>query len=109
MCFSLRVTKYNLPVTIRKMAASTMLYVMFCKLFYTFNKSVTVLRGQKRHNNAVIKEKMAKTFAYRRQEVVRDKPMIAEFKTRWLSDTNNICKYTPYEYNISLLLISGAL
>uniref|UniRef100_A0A8C1PIQ2 Uncharacterized protein n=1 Tax=Cyprinus carpio TaxID=7962 RepID=A0A8C1PIQ2_CYPCA len=38
---------------------------------------------QKRHNNAVIKEKMAKTFAYRRQEVVRDQPMIAEFKTRW--------------------------
>ncbi len=38
---------------------------------------------KKRHNNAVIKEKMAKTFAYRRQEVVRDKPMIAEFKTRW--------------------------
>ncbi|XP_071343618.1 uncharacterized protein [Trachinotus anak] len=26
---------------------------------------------------------MAKTFAYRRQEVVRDKPMIAEFKIRW--------------------------
>lgn len=38
---------------------------------------------KKRHNNAVIKEKMAKTFAYRRPEVVRDKPMIAEFKTRW--------------------------
>lgn len=38
---------------------------------------------KKRHNNAVIKEKMAKTFAYRRQEVVRDSPMIAEFKTRW--------------------------
>ncbi|XP_072561238.1 uncharacterized protein [Paramormyrops kingsleyae] len=32
---------------------------------------------KKRRNNAVIKEK------YRRQEVVRDKPMIAEFKTRW--------------------------
>ncbi|CAB1457278.1 unnamed protein product [Pleuronectes platessa] len=26
---------------------------------------------------------MAKTFAYRRQEVVRDKPMMAEFKIRW--------------------------
>ncbi|XP_027143204.1 uncharacterized protein LOC113747491 [Larimichthys crocea] len=26
---------------------------------------------------------MAKTFAYRRQEVVRDKPMIAGFKIRW--------------------------
>lgn len=38
---------------------------------------------KKRDNNAVIKEKMAKTFTYRRQEVVRDSPMIAEFKTRW--------------------------
>lgn len=38
---------------------------------------------KKRHNNAVIKEKMAKTFAYRRQEVVREEPMIAAFKTRW--------------------------
>ncbi|XP_051265062.1 uncharacterized protein LOC127368353 [Dicentrarchus labrax] len=26
---------------------------------------------------------MAKTFSYRRQEVVRDKPLIAEFKLRW--------------------------
>ncbi len=60
-----------------------MLYVMFCKLFYTFNKSVTAVRGQKKTTMAVIKEKMAKTFAYRRQEVVRDKPMIAEFKNRW--------------------------
>lgn len=38
---------------------------------------------KKRHNDKVVKEKMAKTFAYRRQEVVRDKPMIAEFKIRW--------------------------
>ncbi|XP_053287857.1 uncharacterized protein LOC128448968 isoform X3 [Pleuronectes platessa] len=38
---------------------------------------------KKRHNEKVVKEKMAKTFAYRRQEVVRDKPMLAEFKIRW--------------------------
>lgn len=38
---------------------------------------------KKRHNDKVVKEKMAKTFAYRRQEVVRDKPMVAEFKMRW--------------------------
>ncbi|XP_053273381.1 uncharacterized protein LOC128431172 isoform X2 [Pleuronectes platessa] len=38
---------------------------------------------KKRHNEKVVKEKMAKTFAYRRQEVVRDKPMMAEFKIRW--------------------------
>lgn len=38
---------------------------------------------KKRHNDQVVKEKMAKTFAYRRQEVVKDKPMIGEFKKRW--------------------------
>ena len=38
---------------------------------------------KKRNNDKVVKEKMAKTFAYRRQEVVRDKPMIVQFKTRW--------------------------
>ncbi len=29
-------------------ATFIMVYVMFCKLFYTFNKSVTVVRGQKK-------------------------------------------------------------
>ncbi|XP_048879276.1 uncharacterized protein LOC125747811 [Brienomyrus brachyistius] len=38
---------------------------------------------KKRHNDKVVREKMAKTFAYRRQEVVRNKPMIVEFKIRW--------------------------
>lgn len=38
---------------------------------------------KKRNNDQVVKEKMAKTFAYRRQEVVKDKPMIGEFKSRW--------------------------
>ncbi|XP_041860332.1 uncharacterized protein LOC121651929 [Melanotaenia boesemani] len=38
---------------------------------------------KKRHNDKVVREKMAMTFAYRRQEVVRDKPMVAEFKIRW--------------------------
>uniref|UniRef100_A0A3Q2T7Y7 PB1 domain-containing protein n=1 Tax=Fundulus heteroclitus TaxID=8078 RepID=A0A3Q2T7Y7_FUNHE len=40
---------------------------------------------KKRHNDKVVlvKEKMAKTFAYRRQEVVKDKPMVTEFKIRW--------------------------
>ncbi|XP_016109761.1 uncharacterized protein [Sinocyclocheilus grahami] len=48
------------------------------------SKRVSLLSEvKKRHNNAVIKERMAKTFAYKRQEVVRDKPMIAEIKTRW--------------------------
>lgn len=38
---------------------------------------------KKRNNHQVIKEKMEKTFAHRRYEVVQDMPFIAEFKSRW--------------------------
>lgn len=38
---------------------------------------------KKRNNVAVIKEKMQKTFSYRRQEVVQDAPLISEFVNRW--------------------------
>lgn len=38
---------------------------------------------KKRNNDKVVKEKMERTFSYRRQEVVQEKPMIAEFKSRW--------------------------
>lgn len=38
---------------------------------------------KKRNNHQVIKEKMEKTFARRRYEVVQDMPFIAEFKSRW--------------------------
>ncbi|KAL3973686.1 NF-kappa-B inhibitor-like protein 2 [Sarotherodon galilaeus] len=38
---------------------------------------------KKKHNEIVIKEKMARTFAYRRQELVKSNPMIADFKIRW--------------------------
>lgn len=38
---------------------------------------------KKRNNYQVIKEKMEKTFAHRRYEVVQDMPLIAEFKSRW--------------------------
>lgn len=31
----------------------------------------------------LVKEKMEKTFAYRRHEVIEEKPFIAEFKRRW--------------------------
>lgn len=37
----------------------------------------------KRDNEAVIKTKMEKTFSYRRQEVVDQRPRIEEFKNRW--------------------------
>ncbi|XP_041868494.1 sterile alpha motif domain-containing protein 3-like [Melanotaenia boesemani] len=38
---------------------------------------------KKRNNHHVIKQKMEKTFAHRRYEVVQDMPFIAEFKSRW--------------------------
>ncbi|XP_066504331.1 sterile alpha motif domain-containing protein 3-like [Hoplias malabaricus] len=38
---------------------------------------------KKKNNEQMIKEKMEKTFAYRRQEVIENKPFIAEFKRRW--------------------------
>lgn len=38
---------------------------------------------KKKHNHQVIKQKMEKTFAHRRHEVIQDMPFIAEFKSRW--------------------------
>ncbi|XP_013856402.1 uncharacterized protein LOC106512290 [Austrofundulus limnaeus] len=38
---------------------------------------------QKRNNQQAVKEKMERTFAYRRREVIEDKPFIADFKRRW--------------------------
>ncbi|KAL3045387.1 hypothetical protein OYC64_013623 [Pagothenia borchgrevinki] len=37
----------------------------------------------KNNNQQVVKDKMERTFAYRRHEVIEDKPFIAEFKRRW--------------------------
>ena len=39
--------------------------------------------AQKKNNHQTIRRKMDKTFALRRQEVVRDMPFIAAFKERW--------------------------
>ncbi|XP_013884485.1 uncharacterized protein LOC106532868 isoform X2 [Austrofundulus limnaeus] len=38
---------------------------------------------RKRNNGGVIADKMARTFAYRRQEVVNEEPGIEDFKERW--------------------------
>uniref|UniRef100_A0A3Q2D2W4 PB1 domain-containing protein n=1 Tax=Cyprinodon variegatus TaxID=28743 RepID=A0A3Q2D2W4_CYPVA len=38
---------------------------------------------KRRNNDRVIAEKMARTFAYRRQEVVNEEPGIGDFKDRW--------------------------
>lgn len=38
---------------------------------------------KKRNNEAVIKQKMQKTFSYRRKEVVQDVPTVYDFVSRW--------------------------
>ncbi|KAE8277692.1 hypothetical protein D5F01_LYC24297 [Larimichthys crocea] len=44
---------------------------------------VELLSDVKKRNHQVIKEKMEKTFAHWRHDVVQDMPFIAEFKSRW--------------------------
>ncbi|KAL7837452.1 hypothetical protein SRHO_G00271630 [Serrasalmus rhombeus] len=38
---------------------------------------------KKKNKQQVVKEKMERTFAYRRHEVIEDKPFMADFKERW--------------------------
>lgn len=53
----------------------------------------TVLKNQGLHSclrsvkkkKQVIKDKMDRTFAYRRREVLEDMPYVVEFKSRWLA------------------------
>ena len=48
------------------------------------NERVALLTEvKKRNNEAVLKEKMQRTFSYRRQEVVQDAPVISNFVNRW--------------------------
>jgi len=48
---------------------------------------------KKRNNREAIRMKMEKTFAYRRQEVVRNTPMIKDFQARWpaLFEVGEVC------------------
>lgn len=46
-------------------------------------RKALTLEVKKKNNQQLIKKKMERTFAYRRQEVITDVPFIAEFKTRW--------------------------
>lgn len=47
---------------------------------------------RKRDNNKLIKEKMAKTFAHRRNEIVKQSPTIEDIKARWpaLFEASNV-------------------
>lgn len=48
---------------------------------------------KKRNNRETVRMKMEKTFAYRRQEVVCNTPMIKDFKARWpaLFEVEEVC------------------
>lgn len=48
---------------------------------------------KKRNNREAVRMKMEKTFAYRRQEVVCDTPMIKDFQARWpaLFEVGKVC------------------
>lgn len=48
------------------------------------NERVALLTEvKKRHNEAVVREKMQKTFSYRHQEVVQGSPLVSELVNRW--------------------------
>lgn len=57
---------------------------------------------QKRNNEMVVKEKMERTFSYRRQEVVQYQPLVADFKSRWpalfeMNEVSNMLfNFAPY-------------
>ncbi len=58
------------------------------------NLRVALLSEVKKNNNReVIRMKMEKTFSHRRYEVVRDTPMVQDFKARWpaLFDVSEVC------------------
>lgn len=46
-------------------------------------RETLVLEAKKKNNEDTVAAMMTKTFAHRRQEIIRDAPMIAVFKTRW--------------------------
>ncbi|XP_071337589.1 uncharacterized protein [Trachinotus anak] len=46
-------------------------------------RETLLLEVKKRNNQDTVAAMMEKTFAHRRQEVIRDAPLIADFKTKW--------------------------
>ena len=46
-------------------------------------RETLLLDVKKRNNQDTVAAMMEKTFAHRRQEVIRDAPLIADFKTKW--------------------------
>lgn len=63
---------------------------------------------KKRNNREAVRRKMDQTFAYRRYEVVRDKPMVEDFKNRWpalfdVIEVHHVLIYTTSEQKCALL------
>nr|XP_008275458.1 PREDICTED: uncharacterized protein LOC103354015 [Stegastes partitus] len=56
-------------------------------------REALISEAKKRNNEDTVAAMMAKTFSHRRQEVLRDAPMIAVFKTRWpaLFNVRELC------------------
>ena len=46
-------------------------------------REAIVLEIKKKNNKQLIKRKMEKKIVYRKQEIIKDMPFIAEVKTRW--------------------------
>ncbi|XP_024116549.1 uncharacterized protein LOC112138208 [Oryzias melastigma] len=60
-------------------------------------REALVLEVKKKNNKQLIQRKMEQTFAYRRQEIIKDMPFIAEVKNRWpalFSETEIIAEFT---------------
>lgn len=60
-------------------------------------RKALLLEVKKKNNDQLIKRKMEKTFAYRRQEIIKGMPFIAEVKNRWpalFSETEVVAEFT---------------
>lgn len=59
-------------------------------------RTTLLKEAMKKNNDKVVREMMAKTFAYRRYEVVTEQPKIADFMKRWpsLFQENEVCVLT---------------
>uniref|UniRef100_A0A3Q1GF00 PB1 domain-containing protein n=1 Tax=Acanthochromis polyacanthus TaxID=80966 RepID=A0A3Q1GF00_9TELE len=62
---------------------------------------------KKRNNREAVRRKMDQTFAHRRYEVVRDKPMVEDFKNRWpalfdVTEVRHTLIYTASQQNCPL-------
>lgn len=67
-------------------------------------RKALILEVKKKNNQQLIKSKMERTFAYRRQEVIKDMPFIVEFKNRWpaLFSESQVKYYSSSVFNLNM-------